>query len=92
MGIQARIPVGLAAVHNFIMKHDDSDLNNFTDAWDPAPGYCGAWVDASSGDLIEGLVSRAEKAEAEKRRDDIAHKMWDSYKELLQAREIDGLE
>ncbi|KAE9385137.1 hypothetical protein BT96DRAFT_1092646 [Gymnopus androsaceus JB14] len=92
MGIQAHIPVGLAAVHNFIMKHDESDINNFTDIWDPAPGYCGAQDNSASGELIEGLVSRAEKTEAERRRDEIAQEMWDSYQELLRAHNIDGLE
>ncbi|KAJ3831087.1 hypothetical protein F5878DRAFT_549917, partial [Lentinula raphanica] len=86
-----RIPPGLAAVHNFIMTKDGSDIENFDNAWDPAPGYVDPHVGVQ-GDLVEGLISNVEKTRAERRRDDIAQAMWDSYQELLQARASDGLE
>ncbi|KAJ3779744.1 hypothetical protein GGU10DRAFT_301392, partial [Lentinula aff. detonsa] len=82
MGIQARIPPGLAAVHNFIMKNDDTDIHYFENAWDPAPGYVHP-LTGSQGDLVVGVISNAEKARAEKRRDDIAEAMWNSYQEVL---------
>jgi hypothetical protein len=43
MAIQAQIPPGLAATHNFIMDNDPRDIDNYltgnlTDDLDPNPG------------------------------------------------------
>lgn len=94
MGIQARIPAALAALHNFILKHDsDLELNIYADAWDPAPGYSTAYGQSSShGNLSESLVSPEEKARADQRRDEISQAMWDSYQEFIQEHLTDGLE
>lgn len=95
MGVQARIPPGLAALHNFILKHDDSDIEHFTDAWDPAPGYSAAHDEDHfhiQGELSQGVVGREEKARAEQRRNEIAQAMWVDYQERLHNRDINGLE
>jgi hypothetical protein len=79
--LQARILPALAAIHNLILKHDPTDLEDFDDVCDPDPGYV-----VDFGSLADGQTSRAEKDRADKRRDVIAQKMWDSYQALLRER------
>ena len=38
MDLQARLPPALAALHNFIRKHDPDDIADFDDVEDPQPG------------------------------------------------------
>jgi hypothetical protein len=38
MDLQARLPPALAALHNFIRKHDPNDIADFDDVEDPQPG------------------------------------------------------
>jgi hypothetical protein len=77
--LQARILPGLAAIHNLIMKHDPTDIEDFEDVVrDPQPGFV-----PDFGSLADGPTSRAEKARADARRDEIAQKMWESYQTLL---------
>lgn len=78
IALQARILPGLAAIHNLIMKHDPTDLDDFDGVHDPQPGYV---VDA--GSLANGPTLPREKARADRRRDVIAQQMWDSYQALL---------
>jgi hypothetical protein len=78
--LQARILPGLAAIHNLIMKHDPTDLQDFGEVHDPEPGY------VDFGSLAEGPTSRAEKARADAWREEIAENMWESYKNLLRER------
>lgn len=81
--LQARILPGLAAIHNLIMKHDPTDLQDFGEVHDPEPGYV-----QDFGSLAEGPTSRAEKARADARRDRIAENMWESYQDLLRERGV----
>ncbi|THU81590.1 hypothetical protein K435DRAFT_690453, partial [Dendrothele bispora CBS 962.96] len=81
MEVQAPIPPGLAAVHNFILKIDSSDLQHYLGAQDPMAGVPPASHDI--GQLSEGPANRTEKTRAEQQRDGIAQGMWDDYQHLL---------
>lgn len=81
MGVQARIPPGLGAMHNFILDHDPTDIEDYMDdpdLIDPNPGAYG-----DPGILAEGYVEREERERATAKRDDIAQKMWDQYQQYL---------
>jgi hypothetical protein len=86
MDIQARIPPALAALHNFILKHDDIEWEDILAmaAEDPNPGTRDDGADF--GTLAEGPADNAEKARSEARRDRISQAMWDIYQQLLQER------
>lgn len=71
MGLQARIPAALAAIHNFIRLHDPGEVEDFADASDPLIGERGA--------LAVGDVGQAERTRADTRRDGIADAMWEQY-------------
>ena len=84
MDIQARIPAALAALHNFILQHDptevqDSDTSN---EGDPNPGF--SYEENEFGELARGPAREVEKRRAQVKRDLIAQQMWDSYQNLLQ--------
>lgn len=81
MAVQARIPSGLAAIHNFIMDSDPRDIDryltgNLEDDLDPTPGLV---VANEFGTLASRSVSRVEKNRATFNRDRIAQAMWDDY-------------
>jgi hypothetical protein len=81
MAIQARIPAGLAALHNFIMKYDIEDAEELVvRVNDDMPG------DIDYGSFAVSHPSQAEKEQADQIRDQIAQDMWDSYQLLLQER------
>ncbi|KAJ6447985.1 hypothetical protein C8R45DRAFT_769416, partial [Mycena sanguinolenta] len=87
METQARIPSALVALHNFILEHDESDLNRWIideQAEDSLPGSRRAHpVDfglLSSSDRI----MNAEKSRAESKRDQLAHAMSADYENILQ--------
>lgn len=89
MPIQAQIPPGLAAVHNFIMNNDPHDIDHYLtgvlrDDLDPNPG---AVMENEFGMLANQSVSRAEKARAVLYRDQIAQAMWEDYQARQQAEE-----
>jgi hypothetical protein len=75
MSIQARIPAGLAATHNFIMDHDDTDIEHYLQDID---------IHEPFGDLGHGAIPRAESERASTLRDCIAMEMWTSYQQFLQ--------
>jgi hypothetical protein len=80
MGIQARIPPALCAVHNFIRIHNDNEIHEFDpDLHDQNPGDF-------YGDLAAGPAVHVEKVGAEMRRDNIAQATWESYQELINDR------
>lgn len=90
MDIQARLPPGLAALHNFIRKHDPDDIADFDDIEDPQPG---ARVEegpaaAEEGQLAEGLPRAAERRRTNERRDRIAQDMWIQYRAELSRRNL----
>jgi hypothetical protein len=79
MAIQARIPPALAALHNFIIDHDPTDMENFAeDIHDNAAGFAGV-VNEDTGILAEGPANREEKEAATRFHDEIAQNMWNSY-------------
>ncbi|GLB39524.1 putative nuclease activity [Lyophyllum shimeji] len=81
MDLQARIPPGLAAMHNFIMTHDPTDIEAYLDdpdLIDPQPGAAG-----DVGVLAEGYVNRTERERATATRDSIAQAMWNQYQQYL---------
>jgi hypothetical protein len=87
MAIQAQIPPSLAAVHNFIMDNDPHDIDHYLtgileEDLDPNPGVA---VENEFGTLADRSVSRAEKARAESKRDNISQAMWNDYQARLQA-------
>lgn len=87
MSIQAQIPPGLAALHNFIMDTDPYDIDhylsgNLEDDIDPNPGMV---VENEFGRLADSAVSRAERERATANRDQIAEAMWDNYEARLRA-------
>ena len=86
MDIQARIPCGVGAVHNFIHKHDPLEAEEILEAMqlDPNPGNLPA--EHNFGRLSRGAPNAAEKARAKEKRDQIAQAMWDSYQEILAQR------
>jgi hypothetical protein len=75
MGIQARIPAALCALHNFIRRHDPSDINDYPDAND----IPGSHANAGIGDLATRAINSTERERAHLKRDQIAKDMWDSY-------------
>lgn len=86
MAIQAQIPPGLAATHNFIMDNDPYDIDHYLtgileEELDPNPG---AVVENEFGTLASRSVSRVEKERAEEKRDSIALAMWNDYQERQQ--------
>jgi DDE superfamily endonuclease len=88
MDIQARIPPALAAIHNFILKHDDVEWEAILAAGanDPNPGTRNNDPDMDFGTLAAGPATDAEKTRSEARRDAIAQAMWESYLQILRER------
>lgn len=81
MAIQARIPCALGALHNFILSHDSTDLDNFSDEdIDLNPGqHCD-----SVGTLADDAISREERSRVADNRDQIAQEMWNQYQQYIQ--------
>ena len=70
MDLQARLPAALTAIHNFICMQDPEDMKR---------GFV-------SGELATGQPRRAERDQANVRRDAIASAMWVQYQAELQRR------
>ena len=82
LDVQSRVPAGLAAIHNFIRRHDPTDFNDYLDVHeDPQPG-----VPANLGDLATGIPRQAERNRSTARRAEIAGEMWAQYQQELQRR------
>jgi hypothetical protein len=76
MSVQVRIPPALAAVHNFIRKHDPEEICEFGDVReDPNPGGYGV--------LGEGPPRRHEISHATSTRNHIAGMMWEHYQRIM---------
>ena len=87
MAIQAQVPPGLAALHNFIMDTDPYDIDHYLSGnlevdLDPNPGVV---AENEFGQLANRAVSRAEKERAMRKRDQIAQAMWNDYETRLRA-------
>lgn len=78
MDIQSRIPPALAALHNFILKHDSVDREDILEDLDISDPDLGDY-----GDLAEEIPDQAEKERANSLRDTIAKEMWVSYQQYL---------
>jgi hypothetical protein len=59
--MQARLPPALAALHNFIRKHDPDDIADFDDVEDLQPGTHIEESATVEGQLVEGLPGVAER-------------------------------
>lgn len=89
MEAQARVLPALAALHNFILDHDSTDLDDFKDVFDETPGWS---VDHDFGALSDHRTTEREKTLAARKRDEIAEAMWQSYQEEVQRRGINDVE
>ncbi|THU90174.1 hypothetical protein K435DRAFT_676444, partial [Dendrothele bispora CBS 962.96] len=93
MDIQACIPPALVALHNFILKKDENDLEKYLgdDCYDEQPGVRGSG-EINFGSLADGYTTRTEKQQAENRRDEIAQAMWEDYLLVLaeQGEQVDS--
>ena len=78
MDTQARLPPALAAIHNFIRKHDPHNLDDYEDVEDPQPGLRAAGG-VGEGELLAGLPKAAERRQALVRWNGIAQDMWEQY-------------
>jgi hypothetical protein len=86
MNVQAKIPSALVALHNFILEHDEADLDRWIideQAQDNSPG-ARRNQEIDFGCLASSArVSPAEKRQAETTCDNIANAMWDDYMQYL---------
>lgn len=71
MDIQARIPPALCALHNFIRRHDPSDINDYIDNDNPTHIRAN---DPGIGTLALDALTAAERQSADNRREEIARK------------------
>lgn len=79
MLIQAHIPPVFAALHNFILDFNPSDIDNL-----PEDDENIEEIDVFMlGDLADGPPTSVEKTAAEKKRDEIAQAIWEQYQEWL---------
>ncbi|OCH87605.1 hypothetical protein OBBRIDRAFT_735850, partial [Obba rivulosa] len=86
--IQRRIPIALAAVHNFIRKYDQLDIHNENSTDNSDREELSNLVTLNNfhslsytGELATEIHSKdqAERTRAKERRDNIAQRMWDAY-------------
>ena len=82
MDIQAHLPPALAALHNFIQKHDPEDLADYESIEDPQPGTY-AEGPAAEGSLAEGILRTVERWLANQRQAAITQDMWVQYQDEL---------
>ena len=90
MEIQARIPPALAGIHNFIIYHDPTEVEDMVDIPDPTPGNVPP--EQSFGLLASGAPNQAERTRAKEKRDQIAQAMWESYQAILAEQGVDTVE
>jgi hypothetical protein len=86
--IQARLPAALAALHNIIREYDQDDLEDFLDDTEFADQDFDEMdlQPRNEGELADGPPRRAEKRDADVRRDGIAERMWIQYQAVLESR------
>lgn len=81
LDIQAAIPAGLVALHNFILDHDETDLSHYMDD-DNNDAVEYDHMDDSQGSQGNGSIPQAERTRAEVQRDILAEAMWANYLEF----------
>lgn len=79
--VQAKIPSGLAALHNFILEYDPSDIDNYAE---DILQIVSQETPEPLGDLGNGPIPRGEYQRSLSRRDRIAEEMWEDYQQFLQ--------
>jgi hypothetical protein len=87
MQTQSKIPSALIALHNFILEHDETDLDRWLGNKDALDNLMGMYrnEDIDFGRLATSLnTTAAEKRRAENARDQLAQEMWQGYEEYLQ--------
>jgi hypothetical protein len=84
MEIQALIPPGLAALHNFIQQYDPEEIHEYDDVDDIEIDLQMGQDEA--GELGVYQVTAAEMRRANARRDQIADAMWREYQSCLERR------
>jgi len=79
---QAKIPLALGALHNFIHVHDPTDEAETPDDYlaGSRQVYCGADINPEH---LGAHISQAEKDRAGITRDNIAKAMWADYQRYL---------
>ena len=82
MDIQARVFPTLAAIHNYILEKDPIEI---ADMLPPADDNIIDRIE-DSGRLAMEYPRRAEKEDANVRRDQIAEDMWNDYQRVLRER------
>jgi len=80
MTIQARIPPALCVLHNFICRHDPSDIEDYLDDDNPSHRWAN---DPGFGMLAQDALTAAERQSAGDRREEIASNMWISYQHII---------
>jgi hypothetical protein len=86
MDIQVRIPCALAAVHNFIMDHDEEDIEDFADILESMTDSPTSLDEL--GELADGSADRRERRRATTFRDEVAQQMWDDYQVYIGANNV----
>jgi hypothetical protein len=88
--VQACLPAALAAIHNVIRKYDPGEIEDRIKELEAEEFLFDEsdlqGEEGTEGELAEGPPKRAEKQDADKRRDDIAERMWNQYQQVLEAR------
>ena len=78
MHTQAHLPPALAAIHNFICKHDPHDLDDYENIKDPQPGSQ-TMGGVAEGQFSAGFPRPAKRRQADARWNRIAQDMWEQY-------------
>jgi len=82
LDIQARIPVALSSIHNFIRTHEPGE--------EPLQGNPDIPPDDNSDEDLNPVgTGIVEQEEADVRRDKIAQDMWDHYRHVCEEQGID---
>lgn len=84
MDIQAAIPAGLAAVHNFIIEHDNTDLSHYLDDDNPVVVGNPHRVQEDFGSQGNGSIPPVGWIRAEAQRGILVQAMWDSYQSMFE--------
>jgi hypothetical protein len=82
LNIQVRIPLALAAIHNFIRKHNPDELEELLEA-EMEREVEGTY---DEGDLADGPPTEAARGRMNRKRDEIAQDMWVAYQVELRRR------
>jgi hypothetical protein len=80
MEVQAQIPPGMGATHNFIRVHDPEEIHSFKDMFDTIPDT------EELGDLAISKPDRNERRRAAADAEQIAADMWKDYQACLRER------